>query len=202
MRDIKNESRRTFDAQAEQYDQSRHGEHARHAYPVILEMLRKATPEKILDLGCGTGALLAQVMELNHVEAAYGLDLSVKMLAQAKHNIRGATLVQGDAEHLPFEDCIFDAVYCNDSFHHYPNPKAVLAEVRRVLKQGGLFILCDPYQEQGTLWITNFILRLTNTGHVSLYSKTELCSMMSDYFSGVVWHKVGYTAHLVSGVKR
>ena len=202
MRDLKDESRRTFDRQAQQYDIGVDGKHARQSYPVIMDVLGGFAPKTVLDLGCGTGALLERVLALSCIDAVYGLDLSEKMLEQARKKLAKATLMQGDSEHLPFENDFFDAVYCNDSFHHYPNPRAVLAEIKRVVKQGGHFILCDPYQQPGALWITNFILRLTHTGNVKLYSKKELCSLVSGYFSSVEWSKVGSTAHMVCGVKK
>ena len=51
--EIKDESRRTFDGQAENYDKGIDGKHARQTYPVIIEALRAAAPKSVLDLGCG-----------------------------------------------------------------------------------------------------------------------------------------------------
>ena len=201
MRNLLEESRQTFDSQASQYDKGINGKHARQAYPIIMDVLKEFEPKTILDLGCGTAALLEMVLKIKSIDTAYGVDLSEKMLEQARSKQIKAVLVQGDSEYLPFEENFFDVVYCNDSFHHYPNPREVLKEVKRVLKQSGKFILCDPYQQPGALWITNFILRLTNTGNVKLYSKKELCSLVSDYFSNVEWCKVGSTAHMVCCVK-
>ena len=201
MRDLKEDSRRNFDNQAEHFDKGNEGSHSRKAYSVILTILRELAPCTVLDLGCGTGALLEQVVKIESVKNAHGLDLSEKMLEEARQKNINAALVQGDSEKLPFENDFFDAVYCNDSFHHYPNPKAVLAEVKRILKPGGNFILCDPYQQPGVLGITNFILSLTNTGNVKLYSKKELCALMSEQFTDIKWTKIGATAHMVCGLK-
>jgi len=203
MRDLKEESRRNFDGQAERFDKGIEGKHSRNSYPAIINELSALKPKTVLDLGCGTGALLERVLEAKYVERAYGLDLAEKMLAQAREKLKEkATLTQGDSENLPFEDNFFDAVYCNDSFHHYPHPKAVLTEVKRVLKSGGEFIVCDPYQQPGALRITNFILNLTKSGNVKLYSKKELCGLMSEQLSDVRWSKVGATSHMVCGVKK
>ncbi|HGM3450483.1 TPA: class I SAM-dependent methyltransferase [Clostridioides difficile] len=43
-----------------------------------------------------------------------------------------ATLILGDSERLPFEDSSFDAIVCNDSFHHYPQPDIVEKEVSSI----------------------------------------------------------------------
>ena len=56
-----------------------------------------------------------------------GIDLSSQMIEKAKHQLKNkATLVVGDSENLPFFDQTFDIVYCNDSFHHYPNPPTII----------------------------------------------------------------------------
>ena len=75
-----------------------------------------------------------------------GIDLSSQMIEKAKHQLKNkATLVVGDSENLPFFDQTFDIVYCNDSFHHYPNPQKAIAEIYRVLKIGGTLIIGDTY---------------------------------------------------------
>ena len=64
------------------------------------------------------------------------------MLEIAKNKLgNDATLILGDSERLPFEDSSFDAIVCNDSFHHYPQPDIVEKEVSRCLKQNGVFII-------------------------------------------------------------
>ena len=202
MRNLKEESRRTFNSQAETFDTGADGKHSRDAYPAILNVLDSMNHEMILDMGCGTGALLEQVLQMKGTPNLYGLDLSEKMLEQAHAKLNGrVTLVQGDSEHLPFESNCFDVVCCNDSFHHYPNPKAVISEVRRILVPGGFLIICDPYQQFGALWITNFILRFSGTGNVRIYSQKEFYALLSEGFASVIWNKVGKTTHMVRGIK-
>ena len=58
------------------------------------------------------------------------------MVQKARQRLEGrAELVLGDSEHLPFAVKAFDLVYCNVSFHHYPAPENVLAEVSRAVKK-------------------------------------------------------------------
>jgi ubiquinone/menaquinone biosynthesis C-methylase UbiE len=66
----------------------------------------------------------------------YGLGISEKMIEIAKKNLGNkAELRVGDSEYMPWEDDSFDVIVCNASFHHYPNPKKVLLEMKRVLKR-------------------------------------------------------------------
>jgi ubiquinone/menaquinone biosynthesis C-methylase UbiE len=91
--------------------------------------------ERVLDLGCGPG----RGMDELH---AIGADASLDMLRKAPR--RTACALAGA---LPFRTGAFDALLCTNSFHHYPEPLATLAEMRRVLRMGGRMVLVDPNQE-------------------------------------------------------
>ncbi|MGI9394239.1 MAG: class I SAM-dependent methyltransferase [Boseongicola sp.] len=91
----------------------------------------------VLDLCCGQGTLTARLLEAGH--KVTGLDFSTTMLDHARQNANGATLVEGDAQDLPFDDGTFDAVVCNFGMMHIPDQPAALSEARRVLKPGGTF---------------------------------------------------------------
>lgn len=137
MNQNKENSKKTFDKQAISYDTDIVGEHARNLYAPILKKLKQEEHVgSLLDLGCGTGALLESIFNLNITRQLSGIDLSSNMIEEAKKKIGdNAKLYLGDAENLPFEDSLFDTVICNDSFHHYPSPDKVVKEVSRVLKK-------------------------------------------------------------------
>ena len=66
------------------------------------------------------------------------------MIKQAKSKkIKNAIFVEGRSDELPFDDNTFNIVTCSQSFHHYPETDKPMKEARRVLKQGGLYILSD-----------------------------------------------------------
>jgi SAM-dependent methyltransferase/acyl carrier protein len=100
--------------------------------------------QRVLDVGCGRGgtvALLSERFEAN----ATGVDLSPEAIAFCRRIHRGAGthFEIGDAEHLPFDENSFDVVTNIESSHTYPNLRAFLAEVRRVLVPGGWFLYTD-----------------------------------------------------------
>jgi len=70
-----------------------------------------------------------------------GLDFSKEMLAVASKNAAKAELHQGDAASLPFDDACFDQVIRNFGMMHLPDQPAALAEVRRVLRADGKFLM-------------------------------------------------------------
>lgn len=125
--ELKARSRAAFDAQAETYDAGMQGDHARGLYRIVAGEVARACggidSPRVLDLGCGTGALAEIVLDEIPGCALVGVDLSANMAERAAERLGGrAEVVVGDAERLPFRDNSFDAAYCNDSFHHYPDP--------------------------------------------------------------------------------
>ena len=200
--DKKQQSQRAFDQQAATYDTDVQGSHARALYPYMLQEITHAWGDQVLDLGCGTGALMAQVLSEDAHRQVTGLDLSEEMLAQARARLGDrAALVQGDSEHLPFPDGSFDMVYCCDSFHHYPDPAAVLAEVGRVLVPGGIFLLGDIWLPLPGRLLMNPFLRWSREGDVKIYSRREITDLLGQVFRQVAWRRAGGRAFVARGVR-
>ena len=124
-------------------------------------------------------------------------DLSPNMLDAARARLGGsAELVLGDAEGLPFQDCSFDAVWCNDSFHHYPDPERAAFQAWRVLKAGGALVVGDVWQPAPARAVMNAWLPHSAEGDVRIYSEREMREILGMWFDGVSWRRVGPTACL------
>ena len=202
MANEKQKSKKAFNQQAVTYDQDMRGQHARSLYPILLEKLSDISYHSALDLGCGTGEMIKMILEQDAQKSLTGIDLSEKMLEIAKGKLNDrAKLLLGDSEHLPFQDGTFDVVYCNDSFHHYPAPENVLAEVTRDLKTGGLFLMGDCWQPFIGRTIMNFYMKRSNEGDVKIYSEQEIRFMFEKYFINVQWEQAGKTACIAWGEK-
>jgi ubiquinone/menaquinone biosynthesis C-methylase UbiE len=106
---------------------------------------------RLLDVGCGTGQFLEAVKQNYPRLAVTGLDLSAPYLAVAGRRLASwsrVELVEADAEAMPFGTGEFDAVTCIYLFHELPPRarRAVVGEIRRVLKPGGVLIFVDSLQ--------------------------------------------------------
>ncbi|MEZ6024367.1 MAG: class I SAM-dependent methyltransferase [Hyphomonadaceae bacterium] len=106
---------------------------------------------KLLDLACGNGRFLGQVLTAFPRMPATGLDLSPAYCAEARARLARWSQVEvatGAAEQAPFEDASFDAVTCVYLFHELPPRvrRAVAGEIARVLKPGGVLVLADSIQ--------------------------------------------------------
>lgn len=88
MNQNKENSKKTFDKQAISYDTDMVGEHARNLYAPILKKLKQEEHVgSLLDLGCGTGALLESIFNLNITKQLSGIDLSPNMIEEAKKRL-------------------------------------------------------------------------------------------------------------------
>lgn len=110
--------------------------------PWILEAIRaegKTTEDSILDVGCGAGFLSNALAKEGF--PVTGVDLSSESLrVAARHDETGkARYLEADATKLPFADGQFSIVTAMDFLEHVENPAAVIAEIARVLRPGGLF---------------------------------------------------------------
>ncbi|HEV8678369.1 MAG TPA: class I SAM-dependent methyltransferase [Stellaceae bacterium] len=110
------------------------------------------SPLRLLDIGCGTGAFLREVKRNYPRLAVAGIDLSAPYLAVARRRLAPwsrVTLIEAAAEAMPFAIGEFDVVTAVYLFHELPPHvrRAVVAEISRVLKPGGTFILVDSLQK-------------------------------------------------------
>lgn len=152
---------------------------------------------RLLDLGCGTGALAEAVLEEIANACLACVDLSPKMLELAKERLSGkADVFLVDVEGLPFPDSSFDAAWCNDSFHHYPDPKKAAFQMWRVLKPGGTLVVGDVWQPAPARAIMNAWMPYSNEGDVRIYSESEMCAILGTWFNDVQWRRIGTTACL------
>ncbi len=103
------------------------------------------TPKALLDLGCGTGAFLAQATGFSR---RCGIDVSPKMIDLARRTAPMAELKVGTFSDLPWPSASFDQVTTMEAIYYCLQPLAVLKEVVRVLKPGGRFdLVIDYYQD-------------------------------------------------------
>jgi SAM-dependent methyltransferase len=99
--------------------------------------------KKVLDVGCGNGFVLSRYARAG--AEVYGVDITETGIDLCRKRF-GFMGLQGDfrvanAEQLTFPDATFDCVSSVGVLHHIPNPERGFAEIRRVLKPGGLFVL-------------------------------------------------------------
>lgn len=120
---------------ADRYDRSfnfvsRHGRD-------LISLLAPAPGERVLDLGCGTGELAAELADLG-IEV-HGIDADASMIAQARAKHPQVRFEQADGHDFVLAEPV-DAVMSNAALHWMLDPSAVIARVRAALRPGGRFV--------------------------------------------------------------
>ena len=128
-----------WDRNAGRYDRFMRKDRAAYEemYTLIWPVVKAKT---VLELATGTGLIAKHIVNAAaHIEAT---DASAEMIAEAKRDKRSAKLhfsVQ-DMFRLPYADKSFNVVIVSNALHIVPEPEKALAEIRRVLKDGGVLI--------------------------------------------------------------
>lgn len=135
-----------FDSHAPQWDACRPADLPQRLERVVRET-GIAPGAHVLDLGCGTGVLIPHILpRLGASGRITALDLSGEMLRMAREKgFDGrVSLIQADAQRLPFLDASFDALFCNAALPHFSDRRVALREMARVLRPGGLLAISHP----------------------------------------------------------
>jgi len=141
-----------FAVGAEAYDRFM----GRYSAPLALRFASFAGVDgrtRVLDVGCGPGALTSELVRRLGAAAVSAVDPSESFVAAARERHPGVSVERASAERLPFADGSFDAVLAQLVVHFMPNPVAGLRELARVTRPGGVVAACvwDHAGDQGPL---------------------------------------------------
>ena len=157
------------------------GARARNA---LLDQAAIQPGHRVLDIGCGTGALVTLIKSLHSDVDVVGLDPDPKALARARRKAERAAVTiqldQGFSDELPYPDASFDRVFSSFMLHHLQagEKEKTLREVRRVLRPGGSLHLLDfggPESRQN-----GFLARFFHSSHtLKDNSDSRITALMS-----------------------
>jgi demethylmenaquinone methyltransferase/2-methoxy-6-polyprenyl-1,4-benzoquinol methylase len=135
----------------------------------VLKLVSDKNPKTVLDIATGTGDL-AILMANTNAEKIIGLDISAGMLEVGKTKIKAKNLsdkiemILADSENMPFEDHTFDAITVAFGVRNFENLEKGLAEILRVLKPNGIFVILEtsvpvktPYKQGYTFYSKNIL---------------------------------------------
>jgi ubiquinone/menaquinone biosynthesis C-methylase UbiE len=148
----------SFSKRAASYDEGFEGKASRKFYSLLLREAALRPGAAVLDVGCGTGALLKRLDGAFGI-AGYGVDVEGNMLAQAKANCPGMRFSLAPCGRLPFGDGAFDAVVACMAYHHFDDKEGFAREAARVLKPDGILYIADPRFPWGLRKAMNGLLK-------------------------------------------
>jgi ubiquinone/menaquinone biosynthesis C-methylase UbiE len=177
----KTSARRHFDRWASRYERDRTSRWLASLQEQALEALRLRADDRLLDIGCGTGAGVREAAA--RVERAVGVDLSPAMVARARElaaDLPNVEFHEADSERLPFADGTFTAILCTTSYHHYPDPNQATREMARVLAPGGRLVIGDACGDRLATRVLDLVLRTFQRSHVHIYRSQELERILAE----------------------
>jgi SAM-dependent methyltransferase len=118
---------------------------------ILLDYLELRDGERVLDLGCGMGFYLMAMSNLRSLRLL-GLDGDRGRLGWARRERVPAGLVQGELDRLPLPDASVDKILLTEVLEHVPDDRRALAEIRRVLRPGGILAISVPHARYPFWW--------------------------------------------------
>jgi SAM-dependent methyltransferase len=131
----------SFDVAAEAYDRFM-GRYSVLLSPQLADLAEVRRGQRALDVGCGPGALTAELVMRLGAEAVVAVDPSEPFVTATRARNPGVKVVQASAEQLPFPDQAFDAALAQLVVHFMSDPVAGLTEMARVTRPGGVVAAC------------------------------------------------------------
>lgn len=170
--------KREYEVSADQYDED-WSYYVEATTRETLKRLPMESGDSLLDVGCGTGALLKRLRERQSWRRLVGVDLSTGMLKQAHGGTENiASLAAAGAEALPFASRQFDLVVSCNAFHFFLDPTRFLSEAKRLLKPGGTIVISDWCDDYWACWFCDYYLRLTNEAHTKVYGSDQITDFL------------------------
>ena len=139
----------SFAVGAEAYDRFM-GRYSSPLAPLLADLAGIARGQRVLDVGCGPGALTAELVTRVGPASVAAADPSESFVSAARERHPGVDVRVAPAEELPFEDATFDAALAQLVVHFMADPAVGVSEMRRVTCPGGVVAACVWDFERGT----------------------------------------------------
>ena len=167
-----------FEKFAAKYD-DRASKVSERFYQMLLEQVELFSGGTVLDVGCGTGAVLRRMADACEINS-YGIDAEQNMIAEARRKYPDMNFQFSRCEDTPFENQYFDVITACMAYHHFADRAGFAKEAARLLKPGGRLYISDLRLPFIIRKVFNGFFRIINiAGHFD--SPQELFKHFSKY---------------------
>jgi ubiquinone/menaquinone biosynthesis C-methylase UbiE len=140
---------------------------------------------RVLDVASGPG--FVAMAFATKCRTVFGIDATDTLIARAqaeaaRRGIANVSFMLGNVERMPFREAGFDVASCRFAFHHFAHPRAVLAEMARVLKPGARMVIVDQTtsEDPAKSDYHNRVERLCDPSHARSIPRSEWQQMIAD----------------------
>ncbi|MGN0676371.1 MAG: class I SAM-dependent methyltransferase [Ruminococcus sp.] len=179
MNKFEQRSKISYDKKAENYDLTFDGKFTVKFKDMICKSVKINPNDTVVDVACGNGRLLHKLAGKNSFYG-YGIDISEKMIEQAKNLNPNMKFYVAKCDKLPFEKGEIKIMIVCASFHHFPNVEIFAVEAGRVLKQNGMLYIAEVYMPAILRAICNPFVKFSKAGDVKFYSPNEIVSLFEN----------------------
>ncbi|MDZ8118232.1 class I SAM-dependent methyltransferase [Pontiella agarivorans] len=149
----------------------------------LVELSGVSKTDGVLDVACGPGMVACEFAKL--ADRVEGIDLVEQMIEQARlrqvqEGLGNIAWKTGSVDALPYADDAFSIVITRYSFHHFLNPRAVLAEMVRVCRPGGTVLVADVSMPEDQVEAFNQMERLRDPSHTAALSDSAWAELLGD----------------------
>jgi len=155
------------------------------ALRLLVDFTGAGPDDTVLDVACGPGLVVCALAAV--VRHATGIDVTPAMIERARtlaaeKGLANVSWQVGDVLPLPYPDGGFSIIVSRFAFHHFPEPRAVLAEMKRVCAPGGRVVLVDvaASEDPAKAAALNRMEKLRDPSHVRALTLAELEGLFAE----------------------
>ncbi len=179
MNKYEQRSKLSYDKKAENYDSTFDGKFTAKFKDIMYKAVKINSDDTVADIACGNGSMLHKMSEKTDF-CGYGVDISEKMIEQAKKLNPDMKFYVGGCDKLPFEKGEIAVMTVCAAFHHFPNVEKFAAEAGRVIKSNGMLYIAEVYLPAFLRVICNPFIKFSKAGDVRFYAPSEIVSLFEN----------------------
>jgi len=176
MNKYEQRSKDSYNKKAENYDSTFDGKFTIKFKEMMYKSVCVSSDDTVVDVACGNGRLL-QMLAKKNLFYGHGVDISEKMIEQAKILNPNMRFYVAGCEALPFKNGEIDIMTVCAAFHHFPNVQEFAKEASRVIKQQGTLYIAELYLPGILRAMCNPFVKFSKAGDVRFYSPNEIVSL-------------------------
>lgn len=176
MNKYEQRSKDCYDKKAKKYASTFDGKFTEKFKEVLLHNVVVKQDDTVVDIACGNGRFLKMLSEKGDF-IGYGVDISDKMIEQAKLNNPEMCFSVAGCDKLPFSNEEIEVMTVCAAYHHFPNVDRFAKEANRVIKKDGMIYIAEVYLPAFLRTLFNPFIRFSKAGDVKFYSTNEIIAL-------------------------